>query len=178
MELSGLLKLESFCTLIPSNIRASPSITPSLLSLAKSCLLLNLQTILNGINHTFPRYGEFSKTPPNAIFPPIPSCSSSYVPHHNIKSCPPHPTYAIGLLLSSSGILIYASIAALNTAKPAHPTTTACGPAFLAKIPPVIHPPATPLYKSFFARRPSIAHSVPLKIAPTLAKFFPEDLDD
>jgi hypothetical protein len=139
---------------------------------------ISIQTILNGIDHTFPRYGEFSKTPPNAIFPPIPSCSSSYVPHHNIKSCPPHPTYAIGLLLSSSGILIYASIAALNTAKPAHPTTTACGPAFLAKIPPVIHPPATPLYKSFFARRPSIAHSVPLKIAPTLAKFFPEDLDD
>jgi len=86
--------------------------------------------------------------------------------------------YAIGLLLSSSGIRIYASIAAEKTAKPAHPTTTAWGPAFRARMPPVKHPPATPLYKSFLALSPSIAHSVPLNMAPTLAKFLPEDRED
>lgn len=42
---------------------------------------------------------------------------------------------------------------------------------------PVIHPPATPFHRSFFARSPSIAHSVPLKMAPTLAKFLPLDTE-
>jgi len=69
-------------------------------------------------------------------------------------------------------------MAALKTAKPAHPTATACGPAFLANIPPVKQPPATPLYRSFLARRPSIAHSVPEKIAPTLAKLRPLEIED
>ena len=73
---------------------------------------------------------------------------------------------------------MYASMAALKTAKPAHPTATACGPAFLAKIPPVKQPPATPLYKSFLARRPSMAHSVPENIAPTLAKLRPLEIED
>jgi len=86
--------------------------------------------------------------------------------------------YAIGRLRSSSGIRIYTSIAALKAAKPAQPTATACGPAFLARIPPVIHPPQSPLYKSFFARKPSIAHSVPENMAPILAKFLPDEMDD
>lgn len=73
---------------------------------------------------------------------------------------------------------MYASIAAENAANPTHPTATACGPALRANTPPVIHPPATPLYKSFFARSPSIAHSVPEKMAPTLAKFFPDETDE
>lgn len=75
-------------------------------------------------------------------------------------------------------LTIYASIAAENTAKPAHPTAAACGPAPLANTPPVMHPPATPFQMSFLARSPSIAHSVPLKTAPTFAKFLPDDLDD
>jgi hypothetical protein len=53
---------------------------------------------------------------------------------------------------SSLGIRKYASIAALNAAKPAHPKAAACGPAFAASTPPVIQPAATPFLISFFAR--------------------------
>ena len=69
-------------------------------------------------------------------------------------------------------------MAAENTANPAHPTAAACGPAFLANTPPVIQPPATPFHMSFFALRPSIVHSVPLNIAPTLAKLRPLESEE
>lgn len=73
---------------------------------------------------------------------------------------------------SSLGCLMYASIAALNAANAAQPPTTACGPAFLARMPPVRHPAAMPLTRSFFARRPSMPHSIPENRPPTLPKFF------
>ena len=88
---------------------------------------------------------------------------------------------------------MYVSIAALNAAKPAHPSAAACGPAFAPNAPPVMHPAATPFVTSFFARScilvshsmstrgfashpeksshtPSIPHSVKAKIIPTVPK--------
>jgi hypothetical protein len=63
------------------------------------------------------------------------------------------PPQIIGSLpTSSAGMRIYASIAAENAAKPAHPSAAACGPPPLAKNPPVKHPAATPFPRSFFAR--------------------------
>jgi len=91
---------------------------------------------------------------------------------------------------------MYASMAALNAAKPPQPRAAACGPvtsyvisvgvldyqriervdspALYAKAPPVIHPAATLLVRSDFARNPSIQHSVPEYIVPINAKFFAE----
>jgi hypothetical protein len=63
------------------------------------------------------------------------------------------PPQIIGSLpTSSAGMRIYASIAAENAAKPAHPSAAACGPPPLARKPPVKHPAATPFPRSFFAR--------------------------
>jgi hypothetical protein len=163
-----------------SDVYASICLVQKKFFLIRSFLVIKIRPGLNGINHTFPDMVSFPKRRPML------NLTHPMLAPHNIHSPIPsilHPpfanfTYAIGLLLSSSGILIYASIAAENTAKPAHPTTTACGPAFLARIPPVRHPPATPLYKSFLARKPSMAHSVPENMAPTLAKFLPLDLED
>lgn len=113
------------------------------------------------------------QTPPNAMLTSRSSWMSS--PKYTYPTLDHVPdVHAMGLLLSSSGMRIYASIAAEKTANPAHPTAAACGPAFLANIPPVKHPPATPFHRSFLALRPSIAHSVPLNMAPTLAKLRPE----
>lgn len=101
------------------------------------------QSQLGIFDHKVPRptYTYILQSPrlPASLSPPTRSPTSYHFPVH------PSTSYAIGLLRSSSGMRIYASIAAENTAKPAHPTATACGPAFLARIPPVIHPPATPL---------------------------------
>lgn len=80
-----------------------------------------------------------------------------------------------GCSYSSDGMRIYASMAALNAAKPAHPAAAACGPAFAPRIPPVIQPAVTLLVRSFFARSPSMQHSVPEYRAPTMPKFFAED---
>lgn len=77
----------------------------------------------------------------------------------------------------SDGILIYASMAAENAAKPTHPAPAACGPAFAPKIPPVMQPAVTLLVRSFFARSPSMQHSVPEYSAPTMAKFLAEEND-
>lgn len=79
--------------------------------------------------------------------------------------------------VQSDGMRIYASIAALNAAKPTQPAAAACGPALAPKIPPVMQPAAMPFLMSFFARSPSMQHSVPEKRAPTMPKFFADDHD-
>lgn len=76
---------------------------------------------------------------------------------------------------SESGIRIYASIAALKAANPPHPNAIACGPAFRARIAPVIHPAATLFVRSLFALNPSIQHSVPEYTAPTTMKFLADE---
>lgn len=82
-----------------------------------------------------------------------------------------HPPSTQGPQSSSLGILIQASIAALNAANPAHPTAAACGPPCLANIAPVKHPAAAPFAMSFLALSPSMPHSIPLNNAPTVPKF-------
>ena len=94
---------------------------------------------------------------------------------HAMQSMPITVVLHLHLTHDSPGMRIYASMAALNAAKPAHPRAVACGPALYARAPPVKHPAATLFWRSDFALKPSIQHSVPAYMAPMRAKFFADE---